>query len=455
MRLLSNIKAAWRKLMHNEQLKKKLYTIIFESDTPMGKLFDVVLMVCILLSIFIVIAESIQEWQPYVGPYLRVLEYVFTIIFTAEYLLRLYCAPRARDYAFSFFGIIDLLATLPLYITWIFGSARYLLVLRTFRLIRVFRVFKLFNFLTEGHLLLRSLYMSSRKIGVFFLFVVILVIAIGTLMYMVEGQRPGTQFNNIPNSIYWAVVTMTTVGYGDITPETPFGRFLSVVVMLVGYTIIAVPTGIMSASMIQGYHDTQKEEEEAKSPQTGKDLTAGINDRKWEIKNSRYIIERPWLTARCDHVKLPTGAEIPEYYILEYPDWVNVIALTQEGKFVMVRQYRHGLQETRYELCAGVCEQGEDPMESAKRELYEETGYAGGKWTPWMTISANASTMTNLTHCYLATGVERITSQHLEETEDLSVHLLTKEEVRELLQTDEVRQSLMAAPLWKYFAKHG
>ena len=452
MRLLSNIKTAWRKLMHNEQLKKKLYTIIFESDTPLGKLFDVVLMVCILLSIFIVIAESIQEWQPYVGPYLRVLEYVFTIIFTAEYLLRLYCAPRARDYAFSFFGIIDLLATLPLYITWIFGSARYLLVLRTFRLIRVFRVFKLFNFLTEGHLLLRSLYMSSRKIGVFFLFIVILVIAIGTLMYMIEGQRPGTQFNNIPNSIYWAVVTMTTVGYGDITPETPLGRFLSVVVMLIGYTVIAVPTGIVFASMMQSSRDAHKEDDD--DDDALKDSSDNGADRKWETIDSRYIIERPWLTARCDHVKLPTGAEIPEYYVLEYPDWVNVIALTKEGKFVMVRQYRHGLQETRYELCAGVCEEGEDPMEAAKRELYEETGYTGGQWKLWMTVSANASTMTNLTHCYLATGVERITGQHLEDTEDLSMHLLTKKEVKRLLQTDEVRQSLMAAPLWKYFAKH-
>lgn len=451
MKIFSNIQSAWHKLTHNQALKRKLYTIIFESDTPMGKLFDVVLIICILLSILVVFAESIQEWQPYVGPYLRIIEYVFTLFFTAEYLLRIYCSPHPRKYIFSFFGIVDLLATLPLYITWIFGSARYLLILRTFRLIRVFRVFKLFNFLSEGHLLLRSLYMSSRKIGVFFLFVVILVIAIGTLMYMVEGQRPDTQFNNIPNSIYWAVVTMTTVGYGDITPETPFGRFLSVVVMLVGYTIIAVPTGIMSASMIQEYRDTQKEKDE-KKPAPPKDLLRDTNDRKWEIKNSRYIIERPWLTARCDHVKLPTGAEIPEYYILEYPDWVNVIALTQEGKFVMVRQYRHGLQETRYELCAGVCEKGEDPLESAKRELYEETGYAGGHWEPWMTISANASTMTNLTHCYLAIGVERIAGQHLEETEDITVHLLSKEEVKKLLQTDEVKQSLMAAPLWKYFA---
>ena len=205
--------------------------------------------------------------------------------------------------------------------------------------------------------------------------------------------------------------------------------------------------------MIQSSRDAHKEDDD--DDDALKDSSDNGADRKWETIDSRYIIERPWLTARCDHVKLPTGAEIPEYYVLEYPDWVNVIALTKEGKFVMVRQYRHGLQETRYELCAGVCEEGEDPMEAAKRELYEETGYTGGQWKLWMTVSANASTMTNLTHCYLATGVERITGQHLEDTEDLSVHLLTKKEVKRLLQTDEVRQSLMAAPLWKYFAKHG
>jgi ubiquinone/menaquinone biosynthesis C-methylase UbiE/8-oxo-dGTP pyrophosphatase MutT (NUDIX family) len=157
------------------------------------------------------------------------------------------------------------------------------------------------------------------------------------------------------------------------------------------------------------------------------------DDRKWEIIESEYLIRRPWLTARRDRVKLPTGVEIPEYYILEYPDWVNVIAITKEGKFVLVRQYRHGIKETRYEICAGVCETGEEPLLSAQRELYEETGYGNGNWTKLMTISANASTMTNITHCYLATEVERISTQHLEETEDLTVHLLDEEEVKALL----------------------
>lgn len=176
------------------------------------------------------------------------------------------------------------------------------------------------------------------------------------------------------------------------------------------------------------------------------------DDRKWEILESEYLIKRPWLTARRDRVKLPTGVEIPEYYILEYPNWVNVIAITKEGKFVLIRQYRHGIRETRYEICAGVCEKGEDPIVSAQRELYEETGYGKGEWSLFMTVSANASTMTNLTYCYLAIGVEPISTQHLEETEDLSVHLLDKEEVKALLMQDEVKQALMAAPLWKYFA---
>ena len=250
MAFLKRLWSKWQGLLHDERLKHKIYVIIFESDTPMGKLFDVALIGFIVLSILVVVAESIQSLDPVVRPYLRVSEYVFTFFFTMEYVLRLYCSPRPRKYALSFFGIVDLLATLPLYIGWFFGTARYLLVIRTFRLIRVFRIFKLFNYLDEGNFLLRSLMFSSRKIIVFFLFVLILVISIGTLMYMIEGRLPGTEFNNIPNSIYWAIVTMTTVGYGDITPETPLGRFLSAIVMLLGYTIIAVPTGIVSASML-------------------------------------------------------------------------------------------------------------------------------------------------------------------------------------------------------------
>ena len=244
--------------MRNEELKKKLYTIIFESDTPMGKLFDVVLIILIIFSVHLVFIES-MEVPLSIKPWLMRAEYFFTFVFTAEYVLRLYCSPKPKDYALSFFGIIDLVATLPFYMTWLFGSARYLLIIRVFRLIRVFRVFKLFNFLREGNLLLRSIILSSRKIFVFFLFVVTLVTSLGTIMYMIEGDLPGTQFTNIPKSIYWAIVTMTTVGYGDVTPVTGLGRFLSSLVMLLGYTIMAVPTGIVSVSMMN-LRDAEKRE---------------------------------------------------------------------------------------------------------------------------------------------------------------------------------------------------
>lgn len=241
------------RFLHNEKLKHKLYVIIFESDTPAGKAFDVALIICILLSILLAIAESLQGLPTWLtGPFI-VCEFLFTGFFTFEYLTRIYCAPHPRKYIFSFFGIVDLLATLPLYLAFFIPNARYLLVVRAFRIIRVFRIFKLFNFWIEGERLLSSLRESSKKIAVFFLFVVILVISIGTLMYMIEGNRPGSQFDNIPNSIYWACVTMTTVGYGDITPVTPLGKFLSACVMLIGYTIIAVPTGIVSVSMIKEY----------------------------------------------------------------------------------------------------------------------------------------------------------------------------------------------------------
>ena len=250
MKLFSRIKERIEAIRHNEDLKRKLYIIIFESDTPLGKLFDTCLIGCIIASILIVILESMRSFPSYLTLTLRVLEYLFTAFFTFEYLVRIYCSPKPKKYIFSFFGIVDLLATIPFYLSLFLGGTRYLLVIRAFRLIRIFRVFKLFNFLKEGNLLLRSLRMSLPKIIVFFLFVLILVISMGTIMYMVEGNQPDTRFNNIPNGIYWAIVTMTTVGYGDITPVTPLGRLLSAVVMLIGYTIIAVPTGIVSATMV-------------------------------------------------------------------------------------------------------------------------------------------------------------------------------------------------------------
>lgn len=173
----------------------------------------------------------------------------------------------------------------------------------------------------------------------------------------------------------------------------------------------------------------------------------------WQVISSRYLFRRPWLTVRCDDMLLPNGNRIPEYYILEYPDWVNTIAITKEGKFVFVRQFRPGIGRTMYELCAGVCEKEDpSPLVSAQRELLEETGYGNGQWQEFMVVSANPSTHTNLTHCFLATDVEPVAPQDLEDTEDLTVHLLTLDEVKRLLQNNEILQALHAAPLWKYVA---
>ncbi len=248
------LKQKWEALKQNQALKDKLYDIIFESDTPAGKRFDILLMVAIVVSILITIFDSlfVNYWATLA---LVILEYLLTAFFTFEYLARLYCSPKPRAYALSFFGIIDLISILPMYLGFFVHGARFMIVLRSFRLIRIFRIFKLFTFLQEGYLLLESIKQSLRKISVFFLFVLIIVICLGTVMYMVECDEPGTQFTDIPTSIYWAIVTMTTVGYGDITPVTSLGRFFSAVVMLLGYTIIAVPTGIVSASMIQASHD--------------------------------------------------------------------------------------------------------------------------------------------------------------------------------------------------------
>ena len=266
---MNPIRRLWQKAMHNEALRERLRIIIFQSDTPAGKAFDVALLWCIVASILLVVVESMQGIPPTLKQVFTVLEYVFTFFFTLEYLCRLYCSDKPREYALSFFGIIDLLSTLPLYIGWIFGPVRYLMIVRTFRLIRVFRVFKLFSFLKEGDLLMRSIIVSAPKIGVFFLFMVIMVISMGTLMYIVEGNIPGTPFTDIPTSIYWAVVTMTTVGYGDIAPATFLGRVLSALVMLMGYTIMAVPTGIVSAQMV---HDHKTKRKEKYCPECGSPL---------------------------------------------------------------------------------------------------------------------------------------------------------------------------------------
>lgn len=176
---------------------------------------------------------------------------------------------------------------------------------------------------------------------------------------------------------------------------------------------------------------------------------------KWKTLKSEYLYKRPWLTARRDAVELPDGRVYDEFYVLEYPDWINVIAITKEGKMVMERQYRYARGVVSTEICAGVVEKGEDALTAARRELFEETGYTGGEWEETMTLWPNPGTMTNVCHCFLARGVEKTSGQHLDETEDIEVFLADEEEVYRMLSNGELQQALMAAPLWKYFAKGG
>jgi len=178
-------------------------------------------------------------------------------------------------------------------------------------------------------------------------------------------------------------------------------------------------------------------------------------DRKWEVLSTEYLVRRrPWLTARRDVCRLPDGRINNEYYVLEYPDWVNIIAITEGGEVVLERQYRHGLGNTCYELPCGVIEEGETPLEAAKRELLEETGYAGGEWEPLMTLAPNPATSNNLAHSFLAKGVKKVAGQSLDATEDIEVYLKTPEYVRQLLENNQILQALMAAPMWKYFFGH-
>ena len=178
--------------------------------------------------------------------------------------------------------------------------------------------------------------------------------------------------------------------------------------------------------------------------------------RPWKVLSSEYLAHEAWFTVRREAVELPNGARIPSYYVLEYPDWVNVIARTCDGRFLFIDQYRHGLGETNYEIPAGVAEPDDASMlAAAQRELAEETGYGGGEWRELLVVAPNPATQSNLTYCYLATGVERLGAQHLDATEDIRVHLFTAAEVRELLTTGGIRQALMAAPLWRYAAEYG
>lgn len=227
--------------------QQHLYDIIFGTETKSGKLFDLALIATILTSVFVVLLDSFEHVNLRYGELLLQIEIAFTLLFTLEYLVRLYCSPNVRRYAFSFFGIIDLLSILPTYVALIFPGLGSLMVIRLLRIIRIFRILRLLKYISEANILLRSLWQSRRKILVFFFILQILAIIYGCLMYVVEGPLHG--FTNIPQSIYWAVVTITTVGYGDITPHTTLGQILAAFVMMTGYAIIAVPTGIFTAEL--------------------------------------------------------------------------------------------------------------------------------------------------------------------------------------------------------------
>ena len=231
-------------------LRGRLHQIVFESDSPAGRGFDLVLIALVLLSVAAVSVETVRGLAPSTYAALRATEWALTLLFTLEYVLRLVAVRRPLAYATSFYGVVDLLAILPSYISLFFPGAQALLVVRSLRLLRVFRVLKLAHFLTEANVLGRALRASSRKIIVFLLTVSTLVVVIGALMYVVEGAENG--FTSIPVSMYWAVVTLTTVGYGDIAPQTPLGQTLASLVMILGYGIIAVPTGIVTAELTAG-----------------------------------------------------------------------------------------------------------------------------------------------------------------------------------------------------------
>lgn len=225
--------------------RETLRRVIFEAETPGSKSFDVVLILAIVSSVTVVMLDSINSVRNDYGDLLYDIEWIFTLLFSVEYILRLFCALRPFAYAKSFFGLVDLLAVVPTYLSLFLPSTQYLTVIRLLRVLRVFRVLKLAQYLSEVNYLTRALQASRRKITVFLVTVITLVIVLGSLMYVIEGEENG--FTSIPHSVYWAIVTLTTVGYGDVSPQTGLGKVLASIVMILGFGIIAVPTGIMTA----------------------------------------------------------------------------------------------------------------------------------------------------------------------------------------------------------------
>jgi voltage-gated potassium channel len=228
----------------HESLKSQLYHIIFESDTPKGKAYDVLLIISIIVSSILIMMESVVSLQLKYGALLYVMEWFFVILFTLEYILRIYIVKRKRKYITSFFGLVDLMSILPAYVSLLLPAARFLMIIRVLRLLRLFRVLKMVRYVEESGTLIQALRASKPKITVFMFTILFIVTIVGAMMYIIEGPENG--FDNIPESMYWAVVTVTTVGYGDISPQTSFGKLISSLLMIVAYGIIAVPTGIIT-----------------------------------------------------------------------------------------------------------------------------------------------------------------------------------------------------------------
>lgn len=233
--------------MNKDRFKARVSQIIFGTDTPAGKLFDVVLIYAIILSVLALMLDSVAAIDREYGVVLAAVEWTFTVLFTIEYFVRIYVSPRRWSYIRSFYGVIDLISVLPTYIGLLFPAANTLLIVRLMRVLRVFRVLKLARYLSEANILLRSMAQARYKILVFFMVVLVLATIFGSVMYVVEGPKNG--FTSIPISIYWTIVTITTVGYGDITPRSPLGQIVASAAMLIGYSIIAVPTGIVTAEL--------------------------------------------------------------------------------------------------------------------------------------------------------------------------------------------------------------
>jgi len=229
------------------RLRQKIKRIIFGTDTRFGKLFDEILIVAIILSIITVLLDSVSDYNKAFGDYLYIAEWIFTILFTIEYLLRMFCIRRPMSYVFSPFGIIDLLSIIPTYLSMILPGTQVLAVIRILRVLRIFRILKLVQYVGEANYLINALIASKRKIFIFFFAVINIVIILGSIMYLIEGEKSG--YTSIPKSIYWAIVTLTTVGYGDIAPETSFGQAVSALIMLIGYSLLAVPTGIITSEL--------------------------------------------------------------------------------------------------------------------------------------------------------------------------------------------------------------